>query len=68
MIGVAAAPSAWLSLRLAPYQLPPYIAVVEGFERTPSERIMKHELSGALDDCWDRLAPAHKQTALLSGG
>ena len=48
--------SAWLSSRLAPYQNPRYIAVVEEFERTPSQRIMKHRLSRRLDDCWDRLA------------
>jgi carnitine-CoA ligase len=30
--------------------------VVDEFERTPSQRIMKHKLSKRLDDCWDRLA------------
>ena len=48
--------SAWLSGRLAPYQNPRYITVVDEFERTPSQRIMKHKLSKRLDDCWDRLA------------
>ena len=43
--------------RLAPYQNPRYIAVVEDFERTASQRIVKHRLSRRLDDCWDRLAP-----------
>lgn len=47
--------SAWLTGRLATYQNPRYIAVVDEFERTPSLRIMKHKLSSALDDCWDRL-------------
>ena len=50
--------SAWLGARLAPYQNPRYIAVVSGFERTPSQRIMKHKLSRTLDDCWDRLQPS----------
>jgi crotonobetaine/carnitine-CoA ligase len=50
--------SQWLAQRLAPYQNPRYIAIVTDFERTPSERIMKHRLSKALDDCWDRLASA----------
>jgi crotonobetaine/carnitine-CoA ligase len=50
----AAVLSVWLSSRLAPYQLPRYIAIVEEFERTPSQRIMKHKLSRELDDCWDR--------------
>lgn len=48
--------SAWLAPRLARYQLPRYIAIVTGFERTPSQRIMKHRLSRALGDGWDRLA------------
>jgi crotonobetaine/carnitine-CoA ligase len=48
--------STWLSARLASYQNPRYIAVVDEFERTPSQRIMKHKLSKRLDDCWDRLA------------
>ncbi|MEZ0167305.1 AMP-binding protein [Microvirga sp. TS319] len=48
--------STWLSTRLASYQNPRYIAVVDEFERTPSQRIMKHKLSRSLDDCWDRLA------------
>ena len=46
----------WLSSRLAPYQNPRYIAVVDDFERTASQRIMKHKLSPRLDDCWDRMA------------
>ena len=48
--------SAWLGERLAAYQNPRYIAVVEGFERTPSERIMKHRLSRDIRSCWDRLS------------
>ena len=49
-----AALSAWLGERLAPYQNPRYIAVVDEFERTASQRIMKHKLSPSRDDCWDR--------------
>jgi crotonobetaine/carnitine-CoA ligase len=45
--------SAWLSVRLARYQRPRYIAVVDHFERTPSQRIMKHKLSKRTDDAWD---------------
>jgi crotonobetaine/carnitine-CoA ligase len=48
-----AALSAWLEGRLARHQRPRYIAVVEGFERTPSQRIMKHRLSRATEDAWD---------------
>jgi crotonobetaine/carnitine-CoA ligase len=46
--------SAWIGERLAPYQNPRYIAVVDEFERTASQRIMKHKLSSGRDDCWDR--------------
>ncbi|SDG93135.1 class I adenylate-forming enzyme family protein [Bosea robiniae] len=46
--------SGWLGQRLAPYQNPRYIALVDEFERTASQRIMKHRLSPRLDDCWDR--------------
>ena len=46
----------WLAARLAPYQVPRYIAFVEDFPRTPSERIAKHALPQGRDDCWDRVA------------
>ncbi|HEV2555404.1 MAG TPA: AMP-binding protein [Bosea sp. (in: a-proteobacteria)] len=52
-----AALSDWLAARLAPYQNPRYIAFVDEFERTASQRIMKHKLSPRLDDAWDRSAP-----------
>jgi crotonobetaine/carnitine-CoA ligase len=45
--------SDWLAPRLARYQQPRYIAVVHEFERTPSQRIMKHKLSKRTDDAWD---------------
>lgn len=46
--------SGWLGSRLAAYQNPRYIAVVEEFERTPSQRIMKHKLSTDTGDAWER--------------
>ena len=46
--------SAWLGERLAPFQNPRYLAVVEEFERTPSQRIMKHRLSREVSGCFDR--------------
>jgi crotonobetaine/carnitine-CoA ligase len=52
--------SDWLGQRLAPYQNPRYIALVDEFERTASQRIMKHKLSPRLDDCWDRAAMAER--------
>jgi crotonobetaine/carnitine-CoA ligase len=45
----------WLGERLAPYQTPRYIAFVESFPRTPSERIAKQALPRGCDGCWDRL-------------
>ena len=50
--------SAWLAQRLAPYQNPRYIVVIDEFERTPSQRIMKHRLASRLETAWDRLKPA----------
>lgn len=47
--------SAWLAERLAPYQNPRYIVVVADFERTPSQRIMKHRLTQRSEPVWDRL-------------
>lgn len=46
--------SAWLAERLAPYQNPRYIVIVDDFERTPSQRIMKHRLAQRDDPVWDR--------------
>jgi crotonobetaine/carnitine-CoA ligase len=57
--GAALAPhelSDWLAERLAPYQNPRYIVMVEDFERTASQRIMKHKLVALAEAGWDRLA------------
>lgn len=48
--------SEWLAHRLASYQNPRYLVLADDFERTPSQRIMKHKLPKSTDDCWDRLA------------
>jgi carnitine-CoA ligase len=45
--------STWLAPNLARYQRPRYIALVDEFERTPSQRIMRHKLSKRTDDAWD---------------
>jgi crotonobetaine/carnitine-CoA ligase len=58
-----AALSAWLGARLAPYQNPRYLALIAGFERTASQRIMKHRLSPAREGCFDRLAQAAEARA-----
>ncbi|MBV8838109.1 MAG: AMP-binding protein, partial [Alphaproteobacteria bacterium] len=48
--------SAWLASRLAPYQNPRYIVMVDDFERTASQRIMKHKLAELAAAVWDRTA------------
>jgi carnitine-CoA ligase len=48
--------SDWLAERLAPYQNPRYIAIVNEFERTASQRIMKHKLAAVTAPVWDRMA------------
>lgn len=53
----AAELSAWLGERLAPYQNPRYIVMVDAFERTASQRIMKHRLAEHAAAVWDRMAP-----------
>ncbi|MDW6021845.1 AMP-binding protein [Mesorhizobium sp. BAC0120] len=47
--------SDWLAQRLAPFQNPRYLAVIDDFERTPSQRIMKHRLPTSVEGSWDRL-------------
>jgi carnitine-CoA ligase len=51
-----AALAAWCADRLASFQLPRYIAQVEQFQKTASERIMKHALPRDTSGAWDRLA------------
>ena len=48
--------SDWLAERLAPYQNPRYIVMVNEFERTASQRIMKHKLAAVAAPAWDRMA------------
>jgi crotonobetaine/carnitine-CoA ligase len=48
--------SDWLAERLAPYQNPRYIVMVDDFERTASQRIMKHRLATLDAAAWDRMA------------
>jgi carnitine-CoA ligase len=60
--------SAWLAGNLAPYQRPRYIAFVDAFERTPSQRIVKHSLSKRTDDAFDAAGDGAQDGADLSGG
>lgn len=48
--------SDWLAERLAPYQNPRYIVIVDDFERTASQRIMRHRLLALTAAEWDRNA------------
>jgi len=48
--------SDWLAARLAPYQNPRYIVMVNEFERTASQRVMKHKLAALTAVTWDRMA------------
>lgn len=48
--------SRWLGERLAPYQNPRYIAIVNGFERTPSQRVAKQALPRDTTASFDRFA------------
>ena len=45
--------SSWLSSRLAVFQMPRYFGLVSEFQRTPSERIMKHTLGGNTENSWN---------------
>ncbi len=53
--------SDWLAERLAPYQNPRYIVMVSEFERTASQRIMKHKLAGLDVAIWDHKAARPKR-------
>ena len=48
--------SDWLALHLAPYQNPRYVVMVDEFERTASQRIMKHRLAALAAAAFDRMA------------
>lgn len=48
--------SAWLAPRLARYQQPRYLALIEDFPRTPSQRIRKFALPSGTADCLDTRA------------
>lgn len=45
---------AWCVPRLANFQVPRFVAFVQEFRKTPTQRIQKQFLSRSVDDCWDR--------------
>ena len=63
-----AAFSGWIGERLARFQNPRYIAIVDEFERTPSQRIMKHKLPREVETCWDRLRAGSSEARGASRG
>jgi crotonobetaine/carnitine-CoA ligase len=48
----------WCKPRMPGFQVPRFVAFVKRFDKTPSERIRKSELSRATTDCWDAERPA----------
>ena len=44
----------WCEERMARFQVPRFVAQVDAFPKTPTQRIMKHQLSRSTHDCWDR--------------
>jgi crotonobetaine/carnitine-CoA ligase len=44
---------AWCRSRMAAFQIPRFIAIVEEFPTTPTQRIQKQSLPTSVDDCWD---------------
>ncbi|MBW2706350.1 MAG: AMP-binding protein [Deltaproteobacteria bacterium] len=43
----------WCQPRMPYFQIPRYVAFVDSFEKTPTERIRKENLSNDISDCWD---------------
>jgi crotonobetaine/carnitine-CoA ligase len=43
----------WCESRMPYYHLPRYIAFIESFKKTPTERIQKETLPKSIEDCWD---------------
>ena len=44
----------WCEGKMARYQIPRFVQIVDEFPKTPTQRIMKHKLSRSTTDCWDR--------------
>jgi crotonobetaine/carnitine-CoA ligase len=44
----------WCEPRMPYFQIPRYIVWVNGFDKTPTQRIRKKDLSRDTQDCWDR--------------
>jgi crotonobetaine/carnitine-CoA ligase len=60
---------AWCEKRMARFQVPRFVAIVEGFSKTPTQRVQKQTLSARTDDCWDasaKHARVHEQNPRAS--
>ena len=47
----------WCEPRLPYFQIPRYVATVDDFPRTPTQRVRKSEMSRDVSGLWDRAAP-----------
>jgi crotonobetaine/carnitine-CoA ligase len=61
----AAELAAWLRARLGKHQFPRYISFVDGFQYTPSQRLMKHLLPREVAGCSDMRAAAGSGTEAI---
>jgi len=52
---------AWCAPRMAAFQIPRFVAFVDEFRVTPTQRIQKQFLSRSLEDCWDSEKPGALQ-------
>ncbi len=50
----------WCEARLAYFQVPRYVAFVEGFAKTPTERVQKEKLSKQINGAWDLESSGYK--------
>jgi crotonobetaine/carnitine-CoA ligase len=48
----------WCEGRMPKFQVPRYVAFIDSFDKTPSQRIKKECLSRSTTDCWDHKASA----------
>lgn len=52
----------WCEAHMPKFHVPRYVAFIDAFEKTPSQRIRKESLSRSSSGCWDRKASAGKAT------
>jgi crotonobetaine/carnitine-CoA ligase len=50
----------WCEPRMPYYQIPRYVQFVDGFKKTPTQRIIKASLSIDKNDCWDLEASGYR--------